>query len=428
MSDSGGKYRRDVGTIGVVFMVINGVIGAGIFGLPEMLHAAVGTFAPWLVLLASLATAFVALCFADLASMTDRSGGPQRYVTDAFGHFFGFQAGWLFYLSRMLTQAANVTVLVTYAAALWSGLDHGLIRTIAIIAVVSALTVINVVGIKRAVAVLGVITLFKLLPMVLLAAIGIALASGVGPVGLPQLSAVEGIALAALYAFFGFENATIPAGETSKPTRAMPRALLIGLPIIAGIYFALQFAYSNSPVAGSGATAPLAALADHYAGNVGAMLIAATVVVSVLGNMTAGHTVASRLTSSLADDRLLPAWFGKVSRWGTPANSILFFGAGALAFALSGTFAALAIAASLARMFVWIPSFLALPVLRKARGLAPLSGPLFVAVPVSLSLSIWASFQSSREQWLLIGAFLVIGTILFVLARGQRVAWAQRNG
>lgn len=417
MAERQAHYRRDVGTAGVVFMVVNGVIGAGIFALPEMLHAAVGRFAPWLVLGASVTTFFVAYCFANLASLTDRSGGPQRYVTDAFGPFSGFQAGWLFYLSRMLTQAANVTVLVTYAAALWSGLDQGLVRTIAIISVLGALTAINVVGIKRAVTVLGVITLFKLVPMILLGAIGIALAQGGGPVVLPQLSAVEGIALAALYAFFGFENATIPAGETKGPARTMPRALMIGLPIVAGIYFSLQYAYSNSPVAGSGAAAPLAALADYHAGQIGSMLIAATVVVSVLGNMTAGHTVSSRLTSSLADDRLLPAWFGKLSRWGTPANSIVFFGAGALAFALSGTFAALAVAASLARMFVWIPSFLALPVLRKAKGLAPLSAPLFVAVPVALALSLWAAAQSSREQWLLIAAFLGAGAILFLIGR-----------
>ena len=428
MADRQAHYRRDVGTAGVVFIVVNGVIGAGIFALPEMLHAAVGRFAPWLVLGASLVTAFAAICFASLASMTDRSGGPQRYVTDAFGRFPGFQTGWLYYFSRMLTQAANVAVLVTYAAALSPGLDQGAIRTVAIVLVIGALTFINVVGIKRAVAVLGLITLFKLVPMILLGVIGIALAQDAGPVQLPQLSAVEGIALAALYAFFGFENATIPAGETSKPARALPRALLIGLPIIAATYFSLQYAYSNSPIAGTGAAAPLAALANHYAGNIGSLLIAATVVVSVLGNMTAGHTVSSRLTSSLADDGMLPAWFGRVSRWGTPANSIVFFGAGSLAFALSGTFAALAVAASLARMFVWILSFLALPKLRKARGLAPLGGILFVAVPIALGLSLWASVQSTQNQWLLIGAFLAVGTVLFFVARGERTVAAPLDG
>ena len=428
MADPPAHYRRDVGTVGLVFIVVNGVIGAGIFALPELLHAAVGRFAPWLVLGASLATAFAAICFASLATMTDRSGGPQRYVTDAFGRFPGFQAGWLYYFSRMLTQAANVAVLVTYAAALLPGLDQGAIRIIAIVLVTAALTIINVVGIKRAVAVLGVITLFKLVPMFLLGAIGIALAQGTGPVELPQMSAVEGIALAALYAFFGFENATIPAGETSKPARAMPRALLIGLPIIAGIYFSLQYAYSNSPVAGTGAAAPLAALADHYAGDIGSMLIAATIIISVLGNMTAGFTVSSRLTSSLADDGLLPPWFGRVSRWGTPANSIVFFGVGALAFSLSGTFAMLAVAASLARMVIWILSFLALPKLRRARGLAPLGGILLVAVPISLGLSLWASAQSTRDQWLLIGAFLAAGTLLFFLAQGARKAPAARDG
>ena len=100
------------------------------------------------------------------------------------------------------------------------------------------------------------------------------------------------------------------------------------------IYFGLQWAYSHSSIAGTGPEAPLTSLAGEYAGDIGALLIAATIVVSVLANLTAGHTSASRMPPSLADDGLLPAWFGKVSRWGTPANSIIFYGVGAIMFAL----------------------------------------------------------------------------------------------
>ena len=55
----GQKYRRDVGTVGVVFLVVNGLIGSGIFALPELLHEALGTFAPWLMLAGAVLIAVV---------------------------------------------------------------------------------------------------------------------------------------------------------------------------------------------------------------------------------------------------------------------------------------------------------------------------------------------------------------------------------
>ena len=420
MSGQHDKYRRDMGTFGVAFLVVNGVIGAGIFALPELLHQAVGKFAPWLVLAGAFLIGSVTVCFAALASLTDRSGGPQRFVADAFGRFPGFQIGWLFYFARMVAHAANVTVLIAYAAAFWPALGEGILRSCAIVLIIGALTVLNVVGIRRAVMVLAIMTLFKLLPLLVL--IGAALVAGppMGPVQLPQFSAVEGVALAALYAFVGFENATVPAGEANDPKRAMPRGLLTSLALVTLIYFGLQYAYSSSPIAGGGSEAPLAALAGHYAGDVGALLIAATVTVSVLGNMVAGHTTASRMTAALADDRLIPGWFGQVSRWGTPANSIGFFGLGALLFALSGTFVTLAISGTLARLIIYVASIGALPRLRQAAGLQALTVPIGIAAPIALSLSLWASLQSSREQWAMIAAFLAVGTVLFLLARGGR--------
>ena len=85
------------------------MIGAGIFGLPGKLDEAVGSFAPWLLLIAGLGIMLIALCYADLASRFDSSGGPQLYAGTAFGPFVGFQAGWMLYASRVAWLAANAT-------------------------------------------------------------------------------------------------------------------------------------------------------------------------------------------------------------------------------------------------------------------------------------------------------------------------------
>lgn len=414
---TGGKYRRDMGTLGVLFIVVNGLIGAGIFGLPEVLHVAVGEFAPWLLLIGGALVIAIVLCFAELTKLTDRSGGPQRYVGDAWGDFAGFQVGWTFFAARLISQGANVLVLVAYAAALWPVVGDGLGKTLLIIAVLGSLTIINIVGIKRVVAVLGAMTLLKLLPLLILMFVGLAAASAPGPLVLPQFSAIEGIALAALYAYVGFENATIPAGETKDPKRAMPRALLGGIAVVTLIYFGLQWAYSHSVIAGTGPEAPLTALAAEFGGDVGALLIAATIVMSVLANLTAGHTSASRMPPALADDGLLPSWFGKVSRWGTPANSIAFFGAGAIIFALNSSFLALAIISTLARLLAYIASIASLPRLRRQAGLPTYNATILIAAPIALALSIWATLQTNSDQWLTLGGFAVVGTALYFIAR-----------
>lgn len=76
-----------MGMWGAVFIAFDVMIEAGMFSLPGTLGAAVGGFAPWLLLLAGGAVMMVAVCYADLASRFDQAGVPQRFVGAAFGPF-----------------------------------------------------------------------------------------------------------------------------------------------------------------------------------------------------------------------------------------------------------------------------------------------------------------------------------------------------
>src|SRR5688572_29682265 len=181
--------RRDVGIWGAALLALNGMIGAAIFGLPGKLDAAVGSFAPWLLLLAGIGIMPVVLCYADLAGRFKSSGGPQLYAGTAFGQFIGFEAGWMLYAARAASLAANAHVLAAYAGALWRPLNGSL----TIIVTIAAITLINIVGIRRAVDTLGGLTMIKLLPLILIGALGLLLAPIPTP-PLPEFSAVEGVA------------------------------------------------------------------------------------------------------------------------------------------------------------------------------------------------------------------------------------------
>ena len=413
-SDEQTGTRRDVGIWGAAFLALNGMIGAAIFGLPGKLDAAVGTFAPWLLLIAGLGVMLIALCYADLAARFDSSGGPQLYASAAFGPFIGFQAGWMLYAARAAALAANAHVLSAYAGALWPPLDG----PVTIIVTIAAITLVNVVGIRRAVDTLGAMTMIKVAPLLLIGALGLVLAPIPTPV-LPEFSAVESVSLVALYAFVGFEAATIPAGETRDPKRAIPRALLLTVAGVTLLYVIVQLAYSASGIGES--DAPLADLAAQSLGPAGALLLGITAIVSVLANQLSAVTSISRITSSLSDQHLLPGWFGQISpHFATPANSILTVGCVGLALALSGTFVTLAVISTVSRLFAYLACIAAIPRLdsmegsfRPARGiLLPLASAL---------LCLWAASQSRADEWKAFVAFLLVGSLLYLMARlGRR--------
>lgn len=408
--------RRDVGIWGAALLALNGMIGAAIFGLPGKLDAAVGSFAPWLLLLAGIGIMPVVLCYADLAGRFDRSGGPQLYAGKAFGQFIGFEAGWMLYAARAASLAANAHVLAAYAGALWPPLDGPL----TIIVTVAAITLVNIVGIRRAVDTLGGMTMLKLTPLILIGALGLLLATVPSPT-LPQFSAVEGVALAALYAFVGFEAATIPAGETRDPQRNIPRALLLTVSGVTLLYVLVQIAYFASGIGES--DAPLAALAAKYVGPAGAIVLGVAAIASVLANQLSAVTSISRITSSFADQGLLPRWFGKISpRFATPSNSILAVGGIGLALALSGTFITLAVISTVARLFAYFACIAAVPRLDFMAGKLRWGRGVLLPI-VAGSLVLWAASHSNLNEWRAFAAFLAVGAVLYLVAgRGRRAA------
>ena len=402
-----------MGIWGAAFLALNGMIGAAIFGLPGILDAKVGSFAPWLLLLAGIGIMPIVLCYADLASRFDTSGGPQLYAGAAFGRFIGFEAGWMLYAARAAALAANAHVLAAYAGALWPPLNGPL----TILVTVSAITAINIIGIRRAVDTLGGMTMMKLLPLIIIGVLGLLLAPIPAP-QLPEFTAVEAVALTALYAFVGFEAATIPAGETRDPKRAIPRALLLTVSGVTLLYVLVQLAYSASGIGES--DAPLADLAGRSLGPAGVILLGVTAIVSVLANQLSAVTSISRITSSLADQGMLPRWFGRVStRFATPANSIVAVGGIGLALALSGTFASLAVVSTVARLFAYVACIASIPRLDWLAG----NNRWFrgIALPAVAGAScLWAASYSKPSEWMAFGAFLAVGAMLYFLAGAGR--------
>lgn len=410
--------RRDIGFFGSAFLAFNGVVGAGIFALPEQLYSQFGAFSPFLFPLFGLLVLVVAWPFARVAGRFPVSGGPVVYAA-TFGPAASFQAGWIYYVARATALAANSNVLVTYLATLWPPLAAGAARAAAITITVGLLTFINIVGVKRAVRALDAFTVLKALPLIAFALLGLIVAGGsLEAPAAPPLSQVEVAALLILYAFVGFENSVVPAGETADAQRTVPRALITTIVATAILYFVVQLAYVAVMEPGEGGDAPLVSFGQALLGPVGGLILTAAAVFSLLGNISGGMTGTTRTTYALARDGLLPAWFGRVSeRYHTPANSVLFMGLLILALALTGSFVWLAVVSTLARLVVYSMSIAALPRVAGDEARRPL---IYAMVAAALAVCLWAAFQSKLESWLVLGALVAAGTALYLLTRFRR--------
>lgn len=412
---------RTIGIGGAILIATNGMIASGIFSLPGKLDAAVGSFAPVLLLLAALGFVCIALSLADCARHFDRSGGPLLYVGTAFGRPAGFLTGWLSYVSRAAAQAANANVLALTAAALFPAAASPAARAGIIVALFAALIALNIAGVRKLLAGLAGMTLLKTAPLVFLAAAAFAtFGAGPAPV-IPPLVDAGSVALVALYAFTGFEVGSVAAGETRDPKRVLP-IVLVGTVLAVGLlYILVQWAYSASAPANG--DAPLVELARRIGGPIAAFALGLTILVSVVGGITVSILGASRLTVGMAEQAMLPSRFAAFSpRFATPVLSILFFGLAAMALAVSGTFVFLAVVSTLARLLSYAGCILAAPRLDRIFG-DHRRWPRRILWPVIAgALCVAGATQSTAGEWRSLGMLVAVGVMLYFIATG-RFAW-----
>jgi len=102
---------RAIAAPGIALIVINSMVGAGIFALPGAVVPQAGLLSPWLFLAIGALFVTIVLSFAELSSYFRDSGGPVLFAQTAFGPLAGFTSGWLLYISRLSAFAANTNAM-----------------------------------------------------------------------------------------------------------------------------------------------------------------------------------------------------------------------------------------------------------------------------------------------------------------------------
>ena len=419
--------RRQLSPLGLWLLAINGMIGAGIFGVAAEAERIAGVFSPWVFVVCSFLIGPIVLCFAQLSSAFSGTGGPVLYAQTAFGPFVGFQAGWAFYVARVTAFAANLNLLVDSIGHFWSAAADAGPRIGLLFALVCLMTGLNIVGADVAVRWLGALTMFKLLPLVGLATVGLTRIDHQlfeAALRVPPAADLGAAVLLVIYAFVGFESSVVPAGEAKNPRHDMPRALVWALGVAALLYTLVQVAARSLLPDLANAERPLVEAGEAWVGRPGAVIVMCGIVASVGGNLVGSMFTTPRITYRLGRDGSLPAWFAAVHpRFNTPAASVLFYGIAAFLLAASGSFVWLAVLSVLTRLLLYMTCMASMPGVRTAvptaGALRSPGGRLIAAVAWLVCLGLLT--QVSLASVLATAALLGVGTLLYGAAtRGRR--------
>lgn len=420
------ELRRALGRWDLTAIGVNQVIGSAIFLLPADVARLVGPWGPLAFFAVGILSLSIALCFAEVSSRFDRTGGPYLPARAAFGRFVGFEIGWMMWFTRVSSQASVANGLALALAFYWPSLAEGLQRSALITVVTVVITWINIRGIKQSSWVVNVLTVGKLLPLGLFIVVGIWFVDGARWATMPPvtLGQAGSAALLLIFAYGGYEVTGILAGEAKDPRRDVPFAFVVTLVTVAIVMTLTSVVATGVLPAIAESRTPLADGAAVFLGVAGALLVSVGSSVSMAGNNMGQILNGSRTLFALAENGDLPRWFARVHpTYRTPENAILFTAVLALALALSGSFVFLAAVSAVARLVMYLAVCLATLVLRRQRPTDEMREALFV-IPLGPVIPVVATvvaagilFGATLQQLAAGAAALVAGAVLFAMGR-----------
>lgn len=368
---------RGLTLMGAFAIVAGTMIGTGIFLKARVMTCNVET--PSLVILVWIAAGILVLAgtltYAELAAMMPEAGGEYVYIRNAYGKTWSFLYGWTQFIIVYTASAAAKSVgfavflnVLTNGAldvnyftvnVLGHAIQFGRVQMVAL-AIVVIVTLINCAAVSVSGRVASFLTILK---MMLLVAVGLG-AFLLAPGDWSHLSMTgaggtcEGVSagarggllgfgaamLGALWAYDGWSNLTILSGEVKNPQRNLPLALIGGMVAVAVLYVFVNTAYFHvmTPleVASVSLTSSVATdVAKHFLGALAVKVMAAGLVVSVLGSLFTGILTGARVPYAMAVDGIFFRKLGEVSgKTHVPVNALLVQGAWVCLLAVSGSF------------------------------------------------------------------------------------------
>jgi len=412
----------------LVALVINSIIGSGIFGLPSQLAASLGRRSPWAVLLSAILIGIIMASFSEVASQFTQAGGPYLYARVAFGRLMGIEMGWMLWLAQLSAPAANASLFVIYLGEFWPKANDLWPRFLTLTVLVGALALVNYRGVRAGAELGNFLTIAKLLPLGIVIVAGLIYMLGehhTPPLLLaePSRSSWLKAILVMIFAYGGFESALTPMSEARDPRRDVPFSLFAALACCTFIYTVIQWIAVNVLPNASLSQRPLADISRLALGRGGALLVTIGALTSFYGYLSAKILGVPRITYALAEAGDFPRIFAAIDpRFRTPYFSIFVFAALTWTLALLGGFAWNLTLSAVARLVYYGVGCAALPVLRKKQPGSALfrlpGGPYFSAAGTLICAVLLTQVDLSKS--LLLIATVVIAFLNWLWVRRSK--------
>lgn len=424
------KLKRGITTLLLFFFIVGDTLGAGIYTLVGTMAQDVGGVL-WVPLVLALVLALLtAGTYAELITKYPHAGGAARYAERAFDKpYLTFLVGFLMLASGITTAAALANA---FAGEYLEALVPGIPAIPVTLVFIALLILVNLRGVRESLITNVGATVIEMTGLIIIIAVAaIVVGSGGGDASrlttfatdVPALDGAFAATITAFFSFLGFEAAANMAEEVKNPSRAYPRALF-GAIITAGVvYLAIALGAAFVVPLDQLATSegPLLEVIDASGLAFPPWLFAIIALVAIGNGALLFMVMASRATYGLAEAKLLPKAFGAVlSVRRTPWVAILVVGGVTMVMSFIGDVGTLANTTVLLLVLVFISANVSVLVLKKDKVSHPhFTAPRIVSV-LALIASIALLTQQELQTWLIAGGYVVVGTILFLIARAAR--------
>jgi amino acid transporter len=418
---------RAIGRWSLAALIVNCIIGSGVFGLPSVLASLIGRASITAVIVAAAAIGIIMACFAEVASQFTGTGGPYLYVRTAFGRLMGIEVGWLVWLVRLTACAANVNLFSTYLTEFWVAATRPVPRLAVQTLLVGIIAAVNYRGVQAGTRVSNGFTAAKLLTLGVVCVAGacaLIATHRIIPTMIvtPRANAWMSAIVLLIFAYGGFEAALISTGEARDPRRDTVFGLFAALITCTVIYATVQWVVVASLPDPAHSQRPLADVARVVLGRSGGRVIALGALFSIYGYLSGNILATPRMTFALAERGDFPAWFAAVHpRFLTPHVSIFIFALLVWLLAQFGTFAGNATLSAGARLFYYGLVCAALPVLRKKQPAAAMfrlpGGMFFATAGVLVCVALLTRVDLSKS--LLLFGTIGIGALNWLFVRNR---------
>ncbi|MDR1057256.1 MAG: amino acid permease [Coxiellaceae bacterium] len=430
MNDKKGK----LGLFMLTALVTGNMVGSGAFLLPANL-ARVGSIGILSLLVTTLGVLSIALVFAKISLLIPKTGGPYIYAHAAFGEYVGFQTAYYYWIAVLIGNAAIVVATLGYLDVFIPILNDPLAKTMAILAIIWSLTIVNIIGVRFAGFVQIVTTLLKFTPLVLVGVLGWwyfhpeYLAGHFNTTSNSDFAAFSAAIVLTLWLFIGVESASVPANAVHNPQRNIPLATVCGTGFAAIVYVLSNIAIfgmlPNEILANS--TSPFATATEIILGTWGKLFVAFGALIACLGALNGWILIAAQIPIVGAQDNMFPKIFVKYSRFGTPmagliiTSTILSFVVLASTYlSLIDQFELLIVAASVASVIAYFYTAIAEIIVIPKRTLKGKNLFHISVASVAAFYSFFVISSASKEVIFSLALFILLTIPLYAIFRWRK--------